>query len=1040
MKNKSFYLLIVFIFASVLLNANNQKAFFISDPTPSPDGRDIVFVYENDLWQVPVSGGTAYRLTALDGKVSVPRFSPDGQSLAFTSTRDKNANVYLMPSSGGEIKQLTWHEGADMVNSWSWDSQTIYFHSARENMSSVFSISAKGETPQRLFDHYFNIEHHLVVHPVTGEYIFTESWESLIFPQRKRYIGEHRPDILSYNPTTDEFKNLSSYEGKDLWPSIDKFGNIYFASDEYNGEYNLYTFREGVKTRLTKFERSIRSPQVSSDGSVIVFEKDYQLYTYDVSTGETTAVDVQLFQAPNLAMDQSFQIKGNITWFDVAPDEKKLAFISRGELFVSDMEGKFIRLMPINSAERAIEVKWLSDSKTLLYTRTQNGWANLFTISADGSGAEKQLENIPQTSRLISLSPDRKKAVYLSGRQDVKLADLEALTTRVVVNDELWGFQNSAPSFSPDGEYLLYTAVRNFEQDVMIHHIETGSTINLTQSGTAQRQPCWSPDGKHIYFATDRVNPGYPRGDVKNSIYRIALHRYANPFRHDGFDKLFAEKQEKDTLIPKIIIDPVLMEERWEKMEIAGGEQWAPQVFKHKEGQILFFVSNHEKGEFALWKTILHPFDERKTEKISGPDIGTNYLLSNVKDKFWILAKGNIHKLDPDAGKMDEIKIDLSFSRMLSNEFEQVFYETWTTIAENFYDDDFHGVDWDATLDYYAGFLPHLRKRENLRTLLNDMLGELNASHMGFTSTGKEEEPFFKRETAETGIVFSTDNPSQVKRIIVGSNLDLTEKPVLAGDVLVAVNGERVDALKNRNQYFYFATRPAELELTFKRGNNEFSVITRPHTPAQISDLLYDEWIRENREYVSARSGNQIAYVYMKNMSASSLEKFLIDMTTFAENRPALLFDIRFNRGGNVHDDVLQFLSQRPYLNWKYRGGKLSPQPNFAPAAKPMVLTINERSLSDAEMTAEGFRQLELGKIIGVETYRWIIFTSGKAFVDGSFCRLPSWGCFTLDGDNLEKTGVAPDIIVTETFHDRLHNRRPQLDKAIGELMNQLRN
>jgi tricorn protease len=1039
MKKQYLFVLMALFISLISFNAASQQAFFISDPTVSPDGKTVVFVYENDLWQVPAGGGTAYRLTALEGQVSVPRFSPDGRWIAFTSTRDRNANVHVMSAVGGEIRQLTWHQSGDFVDSWSWDSQYIYFHSERESMSSVFKVSVNGGTPQALFGfNYFNVEHHLVEHPETGAYIFTESWESLRFPQRKRYRGEHRPDILSYNPSTDEFENLTDFEGQDLWPTIDRQGNLYFASDEWNGEYNLYTFRNDVKTRLTDFERSVRRPQVSVDGSIIAFEKDYKLFVFDVTSGNASEVNVQLFHAPNLSHEQSFSVKGNISHFDISPDEKKIAFISRGEIFVSDTDGKFIRQMPIKSTERALEVKWLKDSKTLLYSRTHNGWANLFTISADGKGNERQLEDMPQTSRMLALSPDREKAVYLSGRKQVKLVDLKNFTTKVLVEDELWGFQNSAPSFSPDGEYVLFTAFRNFEQDVFIHHIKTGETINLTNSGVSQRQPWWSPCGRHIYFASDRVTPNYPRGNTQNSIYRIALHRFREPFRKEKFDELFAEKKDNDTLPPAITIDMSRIEERWEQMQVRGGVQWSPQVYKQKDGQVMFFSSSHDKGEFALWKMELKPFEERKTERIQGPNPGTSPLIVNVKDNFWVLAGGNIYKLNAGSSKMDVIDIDHTFSRRLDKEFRQVFYETWTTLEENFYDENFHGIDWVATLQHYEQFLPYLRTRDNLRLLLNDMLGELNASHMGFTSTGKEEEPFFKGETAETGIIFQTDNPFVANRIITASNLDLSNPVVKAGDILIAVNGKNVEQEKNRDEYFYFASRPDELELTFRRGNNEFVVLTKPHTPGQISNLLYDEWIRSNREYVREKSEGKIAYVYMKNMSAQSLEQFLIDMTTYADRKDALLFDIRFNRGGNVHDDVLQFLSQRPYLMWKYRGGKLAPQPNFAPAAKPMVLTINERSLSDAEMTAEGFRQLDLGKIIGVETYRWIIFTSAKSFVDGSFCRLPSWGCYTLDGENLELTGVAPDILVHENFHDRLHGKHPQLDRAIEELLKQL--
>jgi len=136
---------------------------------------------------------------------------------------------------------------------------------------------------------------------------------------------------------------------------------------------------------------------------------------------------------------------------------------------------------------------------------------------------------------------------------------------------------------------------------------------------------------------------------------------------------------------------------------------------------------------------------------------------------------------------------------------------------------------------------------------------------------------------------------------------------------------------------------------------------------------------------------------------------------------------------------VLKFLSQRSYLQWKYREGALTRQGNFTPSDKPIVLLINEQSLSDAEMTSQGFKQLKLGEIVGNETYHWIIFTSGSGLVDGSFVRLPGWGCYTLDGKDLEATGVAPDIKVLNTFEDKINGKDPQLDKAIEEVIRQLK-
>ncbi len=1041
---KRFLILLGLIAFSVrLLLAADVPARFISDPALSPDGRLIVFSYENDLWKVPVVGGTAYRLTAMDGSETVPRFSPDGKWISFSAMADGNTNVYVMPANGGEIRQLTFHQSPDRVDSWSWDSQHIYFHSSRENTSSIYKVSPYGGTPKRVFGHYFNIPHHVVEHPHTSALIFTESMESLNQPQRKRYRGANRPDLLSYDLDTDVYKQLTDFEGIDMWPTIDSHGTVYFVSDEENGEYNLYTLVDGKKRALTTYETSIGRPQVSADGRKVVFEKDYKLFVYDVEQGIATSPDIQLFQSTPLSREQAFEVRGNISWFDVSPDNKKLAFVSRGELFVSDIEGDFVRHIPTLEGERVTEVVWAADNRHLFYIRTHNGWKNLFSVPADGKGAERMLEKAEANSRLLTLSQDRSKGVYLSGRNEVRVVDLEEFQVRTAVSGELWGFQNSVPRFSPDGRYILFTTYHHFEQNIMIHDLDDEKTIQLTNTGMSERMPYWSPCGKYIYFATDRYQPNYPRGNTRDRIYRIPLARIAAPLKSTRFDELFADKPESSDEDEEdsadIIIDMQAIEDRWEQMRISSiGRHWAPHVFSHGDHQLLFFTSNHDKGQWALWKLALKPFETSSPERIDGASPGMGLRMVEAGNSLYLLAGGDIQKLAPGGSRMEPIDLRHSFTRKLKDEFLQIFHEAWAVMDENFYADDFHGVDWASMRDRYGRHLPHVRTRNNLRRLVNDMLGELNASHTGFSSFGQEERTFFSARSADPGLVFAPDQPFVVEEVVRGSHLDLTEPMVMPGDILVEVNGRTVLSGSNRNRYFYFSHMPDELELTFHRGEETIHARMKPHTPGQVSGLQYDAWIQDNRRYVDKQTEGRVGYAFMKNMSAGALNQFIIDMSTHAREKEALILDIRFNTGGNVHDDVLQFLSQQPYMTWRYRGGKDAPQPNFAPGGNPIVLLINERSLSDAEMTAEGFRQLGLGTIVGTETYRWIIFTSGAGFVDGSSIRLPSWGCYSLEGENLELTGVAPDIDVYNTFQDRLKGRDPQLDRAIKEVLNEL--
>lgn len=1041
----SFLLLVLFSISAFAQNDWRSDVRFLGDPTVSTNG-DIVFTYDSDLWGINIDGGLAIRLTALDGEEANPSISPDGNWIAFTSNQYGNNDVYIMPATGGEITQLTFHQANDQVESWSWDSKKIYFNSNRYNRITAFEINAEGGTPSRLFDHYHNTVHNLAEHPSSGDFYFNESWESFIFPQRKRYIGSFNPDIKSYNPETDTYTEHTSWEGKDFSPTIDQNGKVYFVSDEANNEYNLYTLENGQKKQLTRFNTSIYNPSVSPDGSVVVFERDYELYKYDVASNRATKIDVTITKNNTLTKSQSFDVKDNISAFDVSPDKKKMAFISRGELFVSDAEGKFVRQIETNSMGRVLEVKWLADNKTLIFNQTVDGYQNWFTIAADGNGTEKQHTSDNRNNRDLALNHDRTAGVYLSGRDQLRHIDLDDFKSKTLVENEFWGFQNVAPMFSPNGEYVLFSAKHDFELDIYVHHLDSERTMNLTNTGVDENGAFWSPDGKYIYYTGSRSVPSYPRGAGETDLFRIPLDYYDDPYKSDLFDELFAEKEKsEDSKEDKeeeekltIEINTTNLMQRVERVGEGFGNQFSPFVTQKDDKSMVLYGSNHNEGDFTLSVTTFEPFERPKTQSFEGTGFVSGII--EVDGQLYGLIRGAINKLDPSSAKANKIDVSHSFERNLQEEFYQMFDELWANIEENFYNETFHGIDWKKIKDRYKKYLPYVDSRADLRRMNNDMLGELNSSHMGFNTFGDEETQYYSTVSMATGIIWEKDNPYQVSEIIETGPVHISGNKINAGDELIAVNGKDVDATMNREMYFSVPSMPEEVTLTFKNSNSTFDIKIHPTSYFSDRNDLYDEWVSGNQKMVDEKTDKKVAYVHMKNMGGGELNNFLIEMTSEAYNRDALIFDLRYNTGGNVHDDVLRFLSQKQYANWAYRGGELAPQSNFAPADKPIILLINEQSLSDAEVTAEGFKQLGLGTVMGTETYRWIIFTSGKGLVDGSFYRLPSWGLYTLDGQNIEQTGVAPDIEIHNTFKDRVTGNDPQLEKAIQEILDQLKN
>ncbi len=1037
---------------SVSAQAQKSEAYFLSHPSLTPDGQTVVFSFEGDLWKANIRDGQAMRLTAMQGYETNAKISPDGKWIAFTGRQYGNADVFLMPVAGGDIRQLTFHSSGDEVNSWSWDSQKIYFTSGRAGQIAGYTVSVNGGTPTRLFgDHFFQFDHGLFEHPASGEIFFNDTWESSNQVARKRYKGPFNPDIQSYNLSTKQYKKYTDWEGKDFAMSIDKNGNQYFISDEANGEYNLYTLAGGKKTALTRFPTSIKTPIVNANGGKIVFEKDYQLWLYDVASARANKLEFSLLRNNVLPAEKDFDVRANITNLDVSPDGKKIAFTSRGEIFVSDPDGKFIQKINKGNAERAREIKWMSDNRTLLFNQTKNGYLNLFTVAADGSTAVKQLTSDLKDNRSLVVNKSRTKAVYLSGRDEVKLLDLKSMENKTLVKDEIWAFQNSDPGFSPNDEYVLFTAVRNFEQDIFIHHLKDNKTTNLTNTGVTEAGPVWGPDGKYIYFVSSRTRPSYPFGMQNPRVYRLPLEKIDEPYRSDKYNDLFKtdkkEEPKKDTtakkdttkkepVVTSISVNAENIMDRIEQVGASFGSQFLLNVIQKGDKTMVLYVSDHAEGRPALWKTTLEPFEVPKTERIVGAD-GGNIDYAEGGDKTMLLLNGNLFKLNLDGNRVDPVTISSTFRRNLSSEFAQIFEEAWAQVEENYYDEKFHGVDWQATKTRYQAFIPFINNRNDLRILLSDMLGELNSSHQGFNTGGDDENVSLVNRTMETGIVFENNDPYKVKYVIKGSNADKKTIDVRPGDVLSKVNEEPVDKNMDRNYYFSKPSLDREIKLSFARNGETVNV--KVHPQPTVGNNLYDEWIDNNQKRVDQKTNNRVAYHCMKNMGGPELEKFLIDMTQDLYKKDALILDLRYNTGGNVHDEVLKFLSQRAYLNWKYREGKLTSQPNFAPSDKPLILLTNEQSLSDAEMTAQGFKALKLGKIIGTGTYRWIIFTSGAGLVDGSFVRLPGWGCYTLDGKDLEMTGVEPDIYVPMNFEDRLNKRDPQLDRAIEEILKQLK-
>ena len=1028
--------LTLLLFVLLPLFAVAETLHFPYNPSLSPDGQTILFSYDGDIFSVPAKGGLAMRLVSLGGQESSPKVSPCGKYLAFASDIQGNNDVYIVPLAGGNVKRLTWHEGNDVPSGWSKDSKYIYFETDRANGKTTYKVPVAGGTPVRLLEGYFNTIVNVAENPVTGEFYFNESNESRSFSTRKHYVGDHNPDVKSWNPANGKYRELTSYEGKDAWPMADRNGNLYYVTDRFNKESNIAKHNPaGEPAQLTSFNQSVQYPSVSYNGNAMVFILEYKIHYMDMATGKV--VVPQIAVADN-NVDIERQIKdvapGAVA---VSPDGKKFAMAIRGLLYVSDAEGKYLQKLATPANERVAEILWGKDNNTLYYTRTDKGFTALFTIKADGSAAEKLVSKADCNIKSLEMSHKKDKIAFVQGNKSVMGVDLKDNTVGKLADAEFWSFNRYTLNFSYDDSYLAFEAMNLFERDIYLYSFKEKKLHNLTNSACSEGEPCFSPDGKYLFLGANLSGTSVPRGGGAQSVYRLPLMDYnTKPFKSDIYDKLFetqAEeaKDKKSPAAPEVKVDFKDVFRRMEQMDFKGGRSLY--TFKSKDKEWLI-VSGRD-GVQAL--EISNPYAEPKTIK----DLKRGTLINSDKD-LYAVAGADIYKIDLNSGKATKAAtIKKSVEKNIKDEFEQMFHEAWGLMDQNFYDVNFHGVDWKAKRDYYASFLPYIRSRANLSTLFNDMLGELNSSHLGFRGVQGIEyrDPQTRTYSAETGIIWNNSNPYMVERTIVGSPAHNVDTDVRKGDVLVAVNGQRVSQGRNRESYLASSVQEQEVEFTFRRGEKEFDVKIHTLPYGELKNLLYTEWESDNRARVDKLGKGRIGYTHMRAMSAGDLENFLIDMHTRMVGKEALILDLRYNNGGNVHKEVLDFLTHKSHFTWAFRDNTTSTHPNVALGDIPVVALVNERSLSDAEVTSNGIKTLGLATIVGTETYRWIIFTSGASLIDGTYLRLPAWGCYSLDGKDLEVTGVKPDIYVKNTAKDRAEGKDPQLERGIEEVLRQLK-
>jgi tricorn protease len=1046
MRKRFYVFLFTVIIFSIFSRATAEEKPLIGarHPAISPDGKQIAFSYMGDLWLVSSEGGKAYRLTDHVAYEREPVWSPDGRWLAFTSNRLGNNDVYIMKAQGGTPLQLTYHTGDDVATDFTPDGQWVIFRSNRASSSSLYKVSVNGGNELPVLETFWNWAYHGRISPDGKSVLFSLGTENGYW-WRRGYRGSNTAKIWLAELDGSGVKKIVEDSTNAFWPDWSPDGGrVYFVSDRQFGTYNIWTAaKDGSGQKpVTQFEQGdVRWLSVAAHVSLAAYEKDFGIWVTDLRTGDSRRVPID---APaETKENRVFSVENApASEFRLAPDGKKIAAVVRGDIFVLSSDGGYARNIS-TTPWRERNIDWDKESKNIVYVSDVDAHPDLYIISALGNEKPKRLTNSAEDINEPQFSPDGKLVAYYCGKRQVRLIQPDGQNDRLLVEDDFGGRFASDFAWSPDSRYLAVVARRNSNLDIFAVEIASGTKHLLTNTAYDENGPLWTQDGKSLIFTSNRSGHSFPEFTGQWDLYELHLQPKKPEFDEDTFEKLFlrdeAEKKEKsdakkdEKSIPEV---PLKLENLDRQTEIItttlGNEQEFVCVPKD---EAIYFVSNID-GKSHLWKTSLKKKERGKYEPFM-PQIENPLFLQLDKkgEALYYLSQGRVGRIDLAGQKQKSISFDTKIMVDKTADYEQMLGELYYTLQHYYYDERHHRVNWREIYEQHRPVLQQVREDQDFYDYANEMIGWLNSSHTGISGPrqGRIEEP-----SAHVGAIWKFENGKVVlDRLIKDGPLADEREAVSPGDELAAVDGKPLDSAKNIWVYFN-GKLDKRLKLAFKSAKTQKTteISLKPISSVEENRLLLEEWIAGRRDFVKQKTNDRVAYLYMRAMGRGDLDRFLLELERDAIPRQGLILDLRFNFGGNVHDRVLEALVKPKYAKWRVRGLSETPQSSFGFADKPVVLITNEITLSDGEMTSNGFKTLKRGPIVGNTTYGWLIFTTSVGLINGGSFRLPYLGCYTMDGKDLETSGgVNPDVLVVNDLIHQVSGQDPQLEKAVEKAL-----
>jgi len=1075
--------LVPFLLVTLFLSAQPEARLL---RFPTVHGNSLVFSYAGDLYITSASGGIARKLTNDPGYEMFPKFSPDGQQIAFTAQYDGNTEIYTMPSTGGVPKRLTITStlGRDdigdrmgpnnIVMAWTPDGKTITYRSRKQSFNDftgqLFNVAVEGGMSTELplptggFCSYSPDGKKLAYNRVFREF---RTW--------KYYKGGMADDIWIYDFETRKVENITSNDAQDIFPMW--FGDeIYFCSDRDRTMnlfcYNLKTKQTRKVTLFTDYD--IKFP--SAGDNRITFEQAGYIHIFDIVTQTVSKLSIQIGDDFIAGRKELRDATRNLGSVNPSPDGNRIVATARGDIYTIPVKEGITRNLTSSSDAHDREASWSPDGKWIAFLSDRNGEYEIYLQKQDGSEPATQLTSGADSYKFaLQWSPDSKKLLWNDKMMRLQYIDIESKKITQVDKSKIWEINSF--NWSPDNKWICYSSLlpNRFNQ-ILLYNIETGKTYEVTNQWFNSDQPTFSRDGKYLVFTSERTfNPIY--SDVEwnyayenmSKIYMVALasdtpspFALSNDEVNSGDEpakeekdaektdkkadkskksdkKEGAEKSKPDILVK---VDPDGIQLRIVELPVKASNYFNIVALDDK----LYY---NERGDEGI---NLKMYD-LKSKKESDLGSGMTFDITANGKKMLIGQSNRFAMIDLPSSKVSlEKYIDLSDVKVWVDfrlEWKQIYDEAWRQMRDFFYVSNMHGVDWKSMQSKYAQLLPFVNNRNDLTYLIGEMIGELNVGH-AYIGGGDRPSP----ERIDLGLLgarLSKDESGyfRIDSLLMGENWTRNLRSPLTmmgvgakpGEFITSVNGKSTKGMTDINEAFINrAGKTVEVTLNEKKEEGGRKVLVNP--VRDEAQLYYYTWVQNNIRKVDKATPGKVGYIHVPDMSAEGLNEFVKYFYPQLAKK-ALIIDDRGNGGGNVSPMLIERLQREITRANTARNVEIPGHTPREMLYGPKVLLINNYSASDGDLFPYAFKKHGLGKVIGVRTWGGVVGIRGSLpFVDGADLRKNEFASYSSEESKwiIEGYGVEPDITLDNDPAREYAGIDDQLNKAIEVILEELKN